>query len=237
MRNILIFGASGHGSVVLDCIEKENKYSVAGFIDSFKKKGTKINGHQVLGGEGDLLDVIEKYRVYGGIVAVGDNWQRKLFVERILELYPSFKFINAIHPAAIIGKDISLGIGNAIMPGAVVNANSIVGDFCILNTNAILEHDGLMGNYASMAQSVSTGGGVSLGEYTAVGLGAKIINNINIDKQSVIGPGSLVMKDCEAFAVVSGSPAVKLHNRKAGDAYLNIFNYNNYPFPVFTNDY
>ena len=41
MQNIIIFGASGHGSVVLDCLEKQNKYNVVGFLDSFKKKGAK----------------------------------------------------------------------------------------------------------------------------------------------------------------------------------------------------
>jgi len=39
MQNIIIFGASGHGSVVLDCIERAGKYRVIGFVDSFQKKG------------------------------------------------------------------------------------------------------------------------------------------------------------------------------------------------------
>ncbi len=43
MKNIVIIGASGHGSVILDCIEKENKYNLLGFVDSFKKKGIKQN--------------------------------------------------------------------------------------------------------------------------------------------------------------------------------------------------
>ncbi|MBT8184546.1 MAG: transferase, partial [Eudoraea sp.] len=41
MNNIVIIGASGHGSVVLDCIEQENKYNLVGFVDSFKKRGYK----------------------------------------------------------------------------------------------------------------------------------------------------------------------------------------------------
>ena len=234
MRNVVIFGASGHGSVVLDCIEQENKYSVVGFVDSFKKKGTKINGYEVLGGEGDLLHIIEKYAIYGGIVAVGDNWQRKQFVERILEISPDFNFVNVIHPNSVLGKDISMGIGNAIMPGAIINSNAIIGDFCIINTNAILEHDGLIGNYASLAQSVTTGGGIRLGDFSAIGLGANISNGVRIGKQTVIGPGSLVIKDQGSFLILNGSPAVEIDRRNAGDSYLNIFNTEDYPFPVFT---
>ncbi|MFZ9032311.1 MAG: transferase, partial [Robiginitalea sp.] len=51
MKNVLIFGASGHGSVVLDTLERSREYSPVGFVDSFKEKGTKINGYEVLGTE------------------------------------------------------------------------------------------------------------------------------------------------------------------------------------------
>ena len=54
MKNIVIFGSSGHGSVVLDCIENEGKDKVVGFIDSTKKKGSKQNGYEILGTEYDL---------------------------------------------------------------------------------------------------------------------------------------------------------------------------------------
>ncbi len=49
MKNVLIFGASGHGSVVLDCLERSKEYRVVGFVDSFIKKGTKKFGYDVLG--------------------------------------------------------------------------------------------------------------------------------------------------------------------------------------------
>ncbi|MGA9239386.1 hypothetical protein [Robiginitalea sp.] len=44
MKNVLIFGASGHGSVVLDILEKSEEFQPVGFLDSFIKKGTKKNG-------------------------------------------------------------------------------------------------------------------------------------------------------------------------------------------------
>ena len=42
MLNVIIFGASGHGSVVLDCLEKVGKYNVIGFVNSYKKKTQKL---------------------------------------------------------------------------------------------------------------------------------------------------------------------------------------------------
>ncbi|WP_405400991.1 NeuD/PglB/VioB family sugar acetyltransferase [Maribacter sp. Asnod2-G09] len=220
MQNVIIFGASGHGSVVLDCLEKEGKYNVVGFVDSFKQKGTSINEYQVLGSEIDLPFLIDRFNIVGGIVAIGDNWIRKLIVDKIFKIVPNFSFINTIHPKAILGKDILLGCGNVFMPGAIVNANSIVHDFCIINTNSSLGHDGIMDSYSSLAPSVCTGGNLKLGRFSAVSLGVNIINGIEIGQHTVIGAGSLVVDHFGDNVLAYGSPARIVRKRAAGEPYL-----------------
>jgi len=220
MQNVIIFGASGHGSVVLDCLEKEGKYNVVGFVDSFKQKGTSINGYQVLGSEIDLPFLIDRFNIVGGIVAIGDNWIRKLIVDKIFKIVPDFSFINTIHPKAILGKDVLLGCGNVFMPGAIVNANSIVHDFCIINTNSSLGHDGIMDSYSSLAPSVCTGGNLKLGRFSAVSLGVNIINGIEIGQHTVIGAGSLVVDHFGDNVLAYGSPARIVRKRAAGESYL-----------------
>ncbi len=220
MQNVIIFGASGHGSVVLDCLEKEGKYNVIGFVDSFKEKGSSVNGYQVLGTEIDLPYLIDRFNVVGGIVAIGDNWTRKLIVDKISKIVPDFSFINTIHPKAIIGKDILLGCGNVFMPGAIINANSIVHDFCIINTNSSLGHDGIMDSYSSLAPSVCTGGSLKLGRFSAISLGVNIINGIEIGQHTVIGAGSLVVDHFGDNVIAYGSPARIVRARSAGEPYL-----------------
>ncbi|SIQ93372.1 NeuD/PglB/VioB family sugar acetyltransferase [Maribacter ulvicola] len=220
MQNVIIFGASGHGSVVLDCLEKEGRYNVIGFVDSFKKKGSRINGYQVLGSEVDLPYLINRYHIDGGIVAIGDNWTRKLIVDRILKIAPNFSFINTVHPNAVLGKDILIGCGNVFMPGAIVNANSIIHDFCIINTNASLGHDGIMDSYSSLAPSVCAGGGLRLGRYSAISLGVNVINGIEIGQHSVIGAGSLVVDHFGDNIMAYGLPAKIVRVRAVGEPYL-----------------
>ena len=41
MHNVLIFDASGHGSIALDILEKREEFQPVGFVDSTIKKGTK----------------------------------------------------------------------------------------------------------------------------------------------------------------------------------------------------
>lgn len=220
MKNIVIIGASGHGSVILDCIEKEGKYNVFGFIDSFKEKGGKQNGYEILGSEYDLPYLIEMCNLYGGIVVIGDNWIRKSVVERISEIAPNFKFITSIHPKAVIGKDVHIGEGTIIMPGAIVNANSRMGDFCILNANASLGHDSVMDDFSSMASGVTAGGCFYLGKFSAVCLGVNIIENIRVMEHTFIGAGYLVIKDVMGCLVAHGFPAHTVRKRKVGERYL-----------------
>jgi sugar O-acyltransferase (sialic acid O-acetyltransferase NeuD family) len=220
MKNVLIIGASGHGSVILDSIERSGEYNVIGFIDSFKPKGQRINGYEILGNEANLPSLIEKFNIFGGIVAIGDNWTRKNVVDRITHIFPDFEFITVIHPLAIVGKDVTIGQGTVLMPGAVVNANSVVGNHCIINTNSSLGHDGRMENYTSLASGVTVGGNCHVGWFSAISLGAKVIENITIMDHTIIGAGSLVLGDIPGNVVAYGSPARIIRKRKAGEQYL-----------------
>lgn len=220
MKNIVIIGASGHGGVVLDCIEKEGKYNVVGFIDSFKKIGISHRGYPVLGTEYDLPYIISAYNIEGGIVAVGDNWARKLLVDRLLHIIPNFNFVKCIHPRAVIAKNVSIGAGTVIMPGAIVNSGSVIGKFCILNTNSSLDHDGIIGDYSSLAPRATTGGNLILGCFSAISLGASVIENVEIGDHVVIGAGALVVNHVPSRVVAFGVPAKIIRSRSIGDIYM-----------------
>lgn len=222
MQNVVIFGASGHGSVVLDCLEREGKYNFIGFIDSFQEKGTALNGYSVLGTENDLPELIEAFNIIGGIVAIGDNWIRSSMVDRISKIEPNFNYITVIHPTAEIGKEVQIGKGSVVMPGVTVNANTLVGNHCILNTHSSLDHDGFMNNFSSLAPNVCIGGNFILGNCSAVCLGTNIIENITIGSHSVIGAGSLVVGNVDSHALVYGAPAKMIRKRIAGEKYLGI---------------
>lgn len=221
MKKIVIIGASGHGGTILDCIEKEGKYSFLGFVDSFKEKGTKHNGFEILGKEQDIPELIEQYNLYGAIIAIGNNWTRKKIVDKLKDIAPEFNFVTVVHPSAIIGRNVHIGKGTIIMPGTIINANSSIGDFCILNTNSSLGHDGSMEDFSSISSGVCTGGNLVLGKFSAISLGANIIENITIGEHSVIGAGSLVVKDVMSQTVVYGSPARFIRKRCESDPYLN----------------
>src|SRR5690554_32869 len=102
MKRVVIFGAGGHAKVVADIIEKVNNYHIVGFIDQFKRKGDKVYGYDIVGDESFIE--MNSTNLYGGIVAIGDNWLRAKIVATILLKVPHFKFITAIHPTAHLAR-------------------------------------------------------------------------------------------------------------------------------------
>ncbi len=206
-QNIIIIGASGHSKVVIDIIERLNNYIIIGLIDTYKTKRSKIFQYKILGTEDNLYSLIKEFHINAGIIAIGDNRLRKNIHKKITKMIPDFEFISAIHPNAIIGKNVKIGKGTVIMPGVIVNSDSKIGENCILNTKSSLGHDGIMKNFSSLAPNATVGGNTIIGIGTAICLGANVLQNITIGNHSIIGAGSLVNRDIGDNKMAYGIPA------------------------------
>lgn len=220
MEKIIIIGASGHGKVITEIIEKNGQYEIFGFIDSFKKIGTNILGYKIIGDENHIPYLMEKEGIAKGIIAIGDNLKRKKMFKKIKSIRHNFDFISAIHPSASISNYSTIGKGVAVMAGTVINAEAQVGDFSIINTKASLGHDSILEKYSSLSSGVTVGGNVTIGKFTAISIGATIVNNITIGKHTIIGAGAVVTRKIGNFQVAYGIPAKFVQKRNKGDNYL-----------------
>ena len=57
---ILLIGGGGHCKSVIDVIEQEDKYTIAGIIDKKELVGTKVLDYKVIGCDDDIINLIEK---------------------------------------------------------------------------------------------------------------------------------------------------------------------------------
>ena len=130
MNNIVLFGAGPHAQYCIDIIEKEKKYNIIGIIDINLKKGTDFYDYKVIGTDDQLKKLIFEYNIFAGIITIGDNWSRKYVYDNITNQIHDFKFVNAIHPSTIIGKNVKMGHGIVTMAGCIINPNCDVGNFC-----------------------------------------------------------------------------------------------------------
>ena len=221
MKNkLLIFGSSGHSSVVIDAVEKSGDYEIAGLLDDFRKPGEKTLDYAVLGDTHDLPALLDQHKNCHFFVAIGDNWTRSLIASKIRALKKDIVFATIIHPSAQIGRNVKIGQGSVVMAGVVLNSGSVIGRGCIVNTLAGIDHDCALGDYASIAPNAVLGGNVVVEEHSAVSIGATIKQGVKIGQHTVVGAGSVVLKDFGDRLTVYGAPARIISERNIGDVYL-----------------
>jgi sugar O-acyltransferase (sialic acid O-acetyltransferase NeuD family) len=220
MKNIVLFGGGLHVHYCIDTIEKEGKHQIIGITDPYKEVGADLYGYKVIGRQEDLLRLIERYDIYGGLITIGDNWERKHAFDVIHAIKPDFTFVNTIHPSAPIGRDVEIGVGNLIMAGAIINPGARIGNFCFVATGAQVEHDNVMHDFSSISAGSITGGKVEIGRFSAVTLGVTIADRLKIGENSVVGSGSLVLDDVPDNVLVHGSPAKVIRSRQPGERFL-----------------
>ena len=217
---IIIIGAGGYSKVIVDIIHNDQKYEIAGFIDNNLPIGHKVLDYKVLGKEEEINNLINKQEIFGGVIAIGDNFIRSNVEKKIKQLCNEFKFINCIHPKSNIAFNVVMGEGNVVMAGATINTSSEISNHCIFNTNCSIDHDNRIANFASIAPNAVTGGNVEVGEFSAIGIGATVKHNISIGYNCIIGASSLVNKDTKSNSVYYGVPAKFIRNHELGKKYL-----------------
>lgn len=214
-----MFGSSAQARMILQIVEKQKNIDVVGLIDN-SSVGDKIHGCPVLGSEDILDQIIDRFRVNGVAIGIGDNFARSSIATMIGERFPELCFVNVIDQSAQIAHDVQLGVGNVIMPGTVINAGSTIGDHCIVNTSASLDHDNRLGDFASVGPGACCGGNVQIGKFSALGLGCSVIHNIRIGRHSVVGAGAVVIRNVGDEVVCFGVPAKVFRKRRREEPYL-----------------
>jgi sugar O-acyltransferase (sialic acid O-acetyltransferase NeuD family) len=213
MRKIIIYGASGHGKVIADIIEKAQG-EILGFVDDDHSKwGKRFFGYNVWGGEEYLSQLVEKEKI-SVIIGVGDNLNRKKIKEKLDR--EDIHFEKAVHPSAQLGRGVSIGEGTVVLANCVINSDTRIGNHCIINTAATIGHDDIIGDFVHISSGVHLGGSVQVDSLSWIGLGASVINNIHVAEKVIVGAGAVVIRNVEPNTTVAGNPARILHKNDKG---------------------
>lgn len=217
---ILVFGSQGHAKTVLDVVEAEGRYRVAGCIDVPERVGAHVLGYEVLGSEERLPQLMDAESIHGGIVAIGQNHIRARVVQRILSLCPAFRFVSIRHPLASVSRHAAVGAGCVLLPGVSIGPDTRIGDHVIMYSNSCIEHDSIVYDFACFAPGVAAGGHVHIGQLTHLGVGANVLHGMHIGGHCVIGAGAVVCTDIPACSIAYGVPCRVVRSRERDDAYL-----------------
>lgn len=214
MKRLLIIGAGGFGREVLswaiDSQLMHQEWRVYGFLDEnplaldeYKCAYTIIGSPSTYQHEDE--DVF--------ICAIGDP-KIKLSVCKKLRKRGA-KFINLIHPSAIIGLDNRFGIGCVFSPKATITTNVTLGDFVTLNANSGIGHDAIIGDGVTLSAYCDITGNTYLGEGVFVGSHAVVLPDVKVGANAVVGAGSVVLRKVEPETTVMGNPAQKVAGFKS----------------------
>ena len=210
---LIIYGASGHGKVIIDVVEKEDRFKIVGLLDDDSSiQGHDFCGYSILGGF-ELLNK-DAYQNCKLILAIGDNRVRRCLWQK--QKYLGYKLARVAHPSAQVARDVLVGSGTVIMANTAVNSGTKVGENVIINTGATVDHDCIIEDYVHISPGVHLAGNVKVGELSHIGIGASVIQGVRIGKNSVIGAGSAVIGNIPDNVIAVGIPADVIKHRKNG---------------------
>ena len=162
-EKIVLIGGGGHCRSVIDVLELEDKYEIAGIIDKKELLGQDVLGYKVIGCDDDLEKLFKKYK--NAVVTVGQIQSNALRVKLFNKLKNiGYKLPTIISPLAYISKHSTVGDGTIVMHQALINSNVTIGENCIINSKALIEHDCLVEDSCHISTASVLNGGVIVKE-------------------------------------------------------------------------
>lgn len=192
MKKIILIGGGGHCKSVIDVVEQNGLFKIAGIIDKSELLDTKLLGYPIIGSDNDITKISKKYDY--AIVTVGQI-KSPLIRIKLFNLVKKAGFILPviISPNAYVSRHTKIGMGTVIMHNAIVNANSFIGENCIINSKALIEHDCKISNHCHISTNATINGGVVIQEESFIGSNSTIKELVKIKKKSLIKAGSIVI--------------------------------------------
>lgn len=205
-KRVLVWGAGGHGKVLVDALLAASQWEVAGIIDEDgNKNNTEVLGINVTLFEFDLRGTAKRFHCDTVAVAIGDNYTR---CEKFRLLRDAgLSAANVVHPSAHVSPFVKLGEGVVILAGATVNPGTVIEDNVCVNTAASVDHDNHLAHSCHIFPHATLTGTVRIEEFAHVGAGAVIVPNRIVGKYSFVGAGAVVVNDVPEGVVVCGVPA------------------------------
>ncbi len=206
-ENLILVGGGGHCRSVIDVVEAEGRFRIAGIVDAPEKVGERICGYPIMATDDDLPMLAQTYQYF--LVTVGQvksgAIRTRLFhqIKSLGGILPTI-----IAPTAYVSRHATIGEGTVVMHRAFVNAGARVGINGIINTAALIEHDAEIGDFCHISTGAIVNGTGVVGDGCFVGSNAVLAHGVELLPGSLIGAGAVVLCNTQSNALYVGNPAV-----------------------------
>ncbi len=199
---LLIFGAGGHGRVLVDAalVAQHWKLIVVSDRQLPENQNELLPGIRLLAAD-DALKLDPSVHI-----AIGNNQ----FRQKEAAAWGYVRLVSVIHPAAVVSVFSSVQAGCFVAASAIVGPLALLGMGVIVNHGAVVDHDVEVGAFSHIAPNASLGGHVKLGQRVLIGSGAVVLPFIVIADDVTVGAGSVVTSDLLESGSYAGIPARKI---------------------------
>jgi sugar O-acyltransferase (sialic acid O-acetyltransferase NeuD family) len=209
MDSLIIVGAGGFGREVYawatQCADYNKKWAIKGFLDDNPEALRSYHySVPVLGRIGDYIPQEGECFAMG----IGAIASKKRACSLLLER--GANFITLVHPSAVLGHNVTLGLGSIVCPHVTLTADIQIGKFVVINCNASMGHDVVVGDWTTISGHCDITGHCQLGAEVFLGSHASIVPGRRIGDGSVIGAGSCVLQHTKPGKTVFGVPAKRI---------------------------
>lgn len=207
--NLYILGAGGFAREIYSYLSESdfsyNGLSLAGFLDDDKNalEGFSCK-HKIIGGI-KSLSLSDNDSLILGVA----NPSVKELVFNFYNEYPG-SIITYIHPSAIVGNNVTVGVGSVFAPYSVATTDVRIGRGCTINVFSTLGHDAELGDFCTLSGHCDVTGNAKLGSKVFMGSHSSVIPSTVVENNAVIGAGSLVLRKVKENTTVFGNPAKKI---------------------------
>jgi sugar O-acyltransferase (sialic acid O-acetyltransferase NeuD family) len=201
-RQILIYGAGGHGRSLAALVSSAGVYEMAGFLDDGASSGETVLGLPVLGGA-EALDSLRAGGIrlaVNGVGGIGNLDARLTVFDRLAAA--DFICPAVIHPTAFLEESAECSPAVQVFPLAYIGTQVTIGFGAIVNTGAIVSHDCVLGTFVNLSPGATLAGGVVVGEGALIGMRATVNLGVHVGRRAQIGNGATVKADVPEGGIV-----------------------------------
>lgn len=204
-NRLIVFGSGGHGKVVIEAaLARDPNREIILLDDADSARESRLLGIPIRGGRSELRSL----RGTPVTPAVGENGARAELLKWLEDHGHMLETI--LHPTAVVGSSVKLGLGSFISAGAIIVADASIGAGAIINTGASVDHDCALGRAAHIGPGAHLCGNVRIGDRTLVGVGSSIRPGVSVCNDVVLGAGSVVVRDILEAGTFAGNPVRRL---------------------------
>lgn len=215
-RSLVIIGAGGFGREVVDVVDAINAaaptFELLGFLDDGDVQHDLLAriGVPLLGDTRMITELDAEY-----VIGIGSPDPRRRIDSWARDCGPRAAVLR--HPAASVGRDVSIGDGCIIAAGARLTTHIALGRHVHINLNCTVGHDTIIEDHATLFGGAVVGGGCVIEAGATIGSGAVIVPGVRIGRDATVGAGALVVRDVvSGDIVVAPASRPSLRGRPAG---------------------